>query len=39
MTELGYDSMAMKPAETRALVAAQSKEFKVVVTSSAVTLD
>jgi len=39
MTELGYDPMAIKPAETRALVAAQSKEFKVVVTRSAVALD
>lgn len=39
MTELGYDPMAMKPAQTRALVAAQSKEFKVVVTRSGVTLD
>lgn len=39
MTELGYDPMAIKPAETRALVAAQSKEFKVVVQRSGVTLD
>lgn len=39
MTELGYEPMAIKPAETRALVAVQSKEFKVVVARSAVTLD
>lgn len=39
MTELGYDPMPSKPAETRALVATQSKAFKVVVTRSAVTLD
>jgi tripartite-type tricarboxylate transporter receptor subunit TctC len=39
MTELGYDPMPSKPAETRALVATQSKEFKVIVTRSAVTLD
>lgn len=39
MTELGYDPMPRKPAETRALIASESKEFKTVVTRSGVALD
>jgi tripartite-type tricarboxylate transporter receptor subunit TctC len=39
MTELGYDRMPRTPAETRALIASESKEFKTVVTRTGVALD
>jgi tripartite-type tricarboxylate transporter receptor subunit TctC len=39
MVELGYNPMAMKPQDTRALIASQSRDYKAVVTGAAIKLD